>query len=137
IQVEALELLGVIELFARGIGQFRVLMQNLQVQLIGPPTRVRRCSTCHCVFGRAVRERTFCIARHGVLIVNYGRSWVCNGAFRHGTSPWDLCVNVGWVSRQAACGILRRCMSCWIAALSRPGDLREPAYILRLVSPPS
>ena len=42
IQVEALELLGVVERLAHGIGQRGVLVQDLEVQLIGPPVRVRR-----------------------------------------------------------------------------------------------
>ena len=37
IQIEALEFFGVIELFAHRIGQRRVLMQDVQIQLIRPP----------------------------------------------------------------------------------------------------
>ena len=59
IQVEALELLGVIERLAHGIGQWGVLVQDLQVQLIGPPVCVRWGSS-RCVFQRAARERALC-----------------------------------------------------------------------------
>ncbi len=41
IQVECLELLGVVELLAHRIGQGRVLVEDLQVQLIRPPVSVR------------------------------------------------------------------------------------------------
>ncbi len=37
IQVKALELLGVVERLAHGISQLGMLVQNLQIQLIGPP----------------------------------------------------------------------------------------------------
>ena len=42
IQVETLEFLGVVELLAHRIGQGGVLVQDLQVQLIRPPARIRR-----------------------------------------------------------------------------------------------
>ncbi len=42
IQVEALELFRVIELLVHRIGQGGVLVQDLQVQLIRPPVRIRR-----------------------------------------------------------------------------------------------
>ena len=45
--VEALELLSVVEVLAHRIGLGRMLMKNLEVQLIGPPIRIgpgpRRC----------------------------------------------------------------------------------------------
>ena len=41
IQVEFLELLGVVELLAHGVGQGRVLVEDLQVQLIRPPVSIR------------------------------------------------------------------------------------------------
>jgi hypothetical protein len=44
LQVEALEFFGIMELLAHGIGQRRVLAQDPQVQLIGPPLRIRRTS---------------------------------------------------------------------------------------------
>ena len=61
IQVEALKLFGVIECLAHGIGKWRVLVQDLEVQLIGPPVCVRWGSS-RCVFQSAVRKRAFCIA---------------------------------------------------------------------------
>ena len=50
-QVEALCLA---QALAHAIGQGRVLMQDLEVQLIGPPVSVRRAGA------RRVRERAFC-----------------------------------------------------------------------------
>ena len=41
-QVEALEFFGIVEFLAHRIGQRRVLVQDLQVQLIRPPVRIRR-----------------------------------------------------------------------------------------------
>ena len=42
IQVEFLELLGVVELLAHGVGLGRVLVEDLQVQLIRPPVSIRQ-----------------------------------------------------------------------------------------------
>jgi hypothetical protein len=67
IQVEALELLGVIEALAHGIGQLRVLVQDLQIQLIGPPICVRSGSS-RCVFQSAARERALRFVGHGSLL---------------------------------------------------------------------
>ena len=61
IQVESLELLGVIEGLAHGIGELRVLVQNLQVQLIGPPVSRSLAFQPLCVSG-AVRKWAFCFA---------------------------------------------------------------------------
>ena len=41
IQVEALEFLGIVERLAHRIGKVRVLVENLQVQLVRPPVTVR------------------------------------------------------------------------------------------------
>src|SRR5215472_5611070 len=41
VQVESLELLGVVELLAHGIGLEGVLVENLNVQLVRPPVTVR------------------------------------------------------------------------------------------------
>jgi hypothetical protein len=41
VEVEALELLCVVEVLAQRIGQGRMLVENLQVQLIRPPVPVR------------------------------------------------------------------------------------------------
>ena len=59
LEVEALEFLSVIEGLAHGIGQLRVLVQDLQIQLIGPPVCVGWGSS-RCVFQSAVRERALC-----------------------------------------------------------------------------
>src|ERR1700685_3615307 len=61
IKVEAVELLRVVELGTHGIGQGRVLVKNLQVQLIRPPVCVRGPS--HCVSASAARHWAlgFCI----------------------------------------------------------------------------
>src|SRR6266542_664372 len=53
IQVEALEFFRVIELLAHWIGERRVLVQDLQGQLVRPPTRIRRAG----VSASAVRYR--------------------------------------------------------------------------------
>ncbi len=53
-QVEALELLGVVEVLAHGIGQG----QHLEVQLIGPPVSVRDDAASR------VRERALCFGCH-------------------------------------------------------------------------
>src|SRR5471030_154539 len=42
VQIEALELLGVVERLSHRIGQGRVLVQNLQVELVRPPARIGR-----------------------------------------------------------------------------------------------
>src|SRR6185295_8116673 len=42
VQIEALELLSVVERLSHRIGQGRVLVQNLQVELVRPPARIRR-----------------------------------------------------------------------------------------------
>ena len=60
IQVEALELLGVVERLVHGIGQWGVLVQDLQVQLIGPPVCVRSGATRQGVFASTARERALC-----------------------------------------------------------------------------
>ena len=41
IEIEALELLSVMEHLPHGIGQWGVLVQGVQVQLIGPPVGMR------------------------------------------------------------------------------------------------
>ncbi|MCY1177230.1 hypothetical protein D9M73_175300 [compost metagenome] len=45
LEIQRLERLGIIEFTAHGVGLGRVLMQDLQVQLIGPPVAVRRATT--------------------------------------------------------------------------------------------
>jgi hypothetical protein len=40
VEVEALELLGVVEILAHRIGQARVPVENLEVQLVRPPVTV-------------------------------------------------------------------------------------------------
>jgi len=57
IQVEALEFLGVIERLAHRIGQGRVLVQNLKVQLVRPPVFV-------CVCLGPARERAVALTCH-------------------------------------------------------------------------
>jgi hypothetical protein len=60
-----------------------VLVQDLEVQLIGPPVCVAWGSG-HGVLASAVRERAYCIARLDVLIVDYGGSRGLGLAVRHG-----------------------------------------------------
>src|ERR1700694_3391813 len=63
IQVEALELLGVVERLAHGIGQGRVLVENPQVQLIGPPVLIRHGPNRRALV-RPARHRALAIAFH-------------------------------------------------------------------------
>ncbi|MOA11789.1 hypothetical protein D3C78_1317450 [compost metagenome] len=56
IQVEALELRGVIEALTHRTGERRVLVQDLEVQLVGPPICARP-GPSRRVFARATRER--------------------------------------------------------------------------------
>ena len=60
IEVEGLELLGVVEVLAHGIGHGRVLLEHLQVQLIRPPVSVRPALS-------RVRDRTLALLGHVVL----------------------------------------------------------------------
>ena len=53
VQIEALELLSVVELLVHGIVQRRVLVQEVQIQLIRPPLRIGRGPSCG-VFERAL-----------------------------------------------------------------------------------
>src|ERR1700722_7835464 len=55
IQVKALELLGVIERLAHGVGKRLVLVQDLEVELIGPPICVGM-GPSHYMFASASRE---------------------------------------------------------------------------------
>ena len=54
IEVEALEFLGVVELRVHRIGQGRMLVQDLQVDLVRPPFRIVGGP------GRSVIERALC-----------------------------------------------------------------------------
>ena len=58
IEVEGLELLGVVELRAHGIARRRVLVQDLQVQLVRPPVPVRPARV------RLARERALLFVLH-------------------------------------------------------------------------
>ena len=51
LEVELLELLGVVELLAHGIGQGGVLVEDLEVQLVRPPVPVRPASNVVCMTG--------------------------------------------------------------------------------------
>ena len=68
IQVEALELLGVAERLAHGIRQRGIPVENLEVQLIGPPVGIRPGSG-QCVPGRAAREWALRFVCHGLLLM--------------------------------------------------------------------
>ena len=58
IQVEALESFGVVEVSPHGIGLLGVLVQDLQVQLIGPPVCI--CwGSAHCAIASVTRKRAF------------------------------------------------------------------------------
>jgi hypothetical protein len=55
IQVKGLELLGIVECLTQGVGQRGVLVQDVNVQLIGPPGCVVL-GRIGCVFASAGRE---------------------------------------------------------------------------------
>ena len=61
IQVEALEFLGVIELLAHRIGEGGVLVEDLKVQLVGPPVGIGRGSAS------AVRDGALGFGRCGLF----------------------------------------------------------------------
>jgi hypothetical protein len=56
-EVEAFEFLGVVECLAHRIGQSRVLVENLKVELVRPPITVRACPG-------VARERALAVTRH-------------------------------------------------------------------------
>src|SRR4029077_1194994 len=72
IQVESLELLCIVELLAQGIGLGGALVQDVQLQLIGPPACVRW-GTSHRVLARVARERAFTFAFHVVVVSDWVR----------------------------------------------------------------
>ncbi len=57
-EVEALERFGVVKAFVHGVGQGRVLVQDLQIQLVRPPVAVR------CAAAGGMVERAFRFCRH-------------------------------------------------------------------------
>jgi hypothetical protein len=61
IQIEALERLRVVERFAHRIGQGRVLAQDVQFQLIGPPVAVSR-ATPGALLERSTMKRALAFA---------------------------------------------------------------------------
>ncbi len=65
LEVEFLELLGVVERLAHGIAHVRVLMKNLEVQLVRPPVPVRRASA-GCLFICSARYRALAVVSHKV-----------------------------------------------------------------------
>src|SRR5580693_5305027 len=72
IEVEALELLRIIELLVRGIRQGGVLMQNPQVQLVRPPVSISWAS-CQRVFASAARKWALCVTWQNMLLLIRGR----------------------------------------------------------------
>ena len=73
IEIEALEFFGVIELLAHRIGQRRVLMKHLEVQLVRPPVRIG------VGFASAVRYGALAFARD-IVTLGDGRPR-CSGEF--------------------------------------------------------
>ena len=67
IQVEALELLGIVERLAHRVRLGRVLMQDVQPQLIGPPGGVRPGTAPHRGVDCGARERARHFVWHGSL----------------------------------------------------------------------
>ena len=82
IQVEALECLDVVELLAHGIAQGRVLVENPQVQLIGPPVPVRPGPNPGELMG-STRHRALAFAVHilcaRILVVRHRIAGSCRG----------------------------------------------------------
>jgi hypothetical protein len=67
LQVKSLEFLGIIEFLVHRIGQGRILVKDLQVQLIRPPARIRW-GTGHSVTARAMRYRAFGLGQYVGLL---------------------------------------------------------------------
>ena len=59
VEVEAFEFFGVVEILAHWVGQGGVLMEDFQVQLVGPPIGIAACATGHGLLVRTARERAF------------------------------------------------------------------------------
>ena len=71
VEVEGLELLGVVELSAHGAGRGRILVQDVDVQLVGPPVTVRH--PCRAVGHRALALVLHCVLSFGFcLVVSHG-----------------------------------------------------------------
>ena len=64
-EIEALELLSVVEALAHRIGQGGMLAQDVQPQLVRPPVTVRRAAAGH-VFVSPARYRALAIVIHNV-----------------------------------------------------------------------
>jgi len=70
LQVKFLEFLSVVERLAHGIAHVRVLMKNLEVQLVRPPIPDRR-ATAGCLFARSARDRALTVFIHTVSSFRY------------------------------------------------------------------
>ena len=96
-EVEGLELLGVVEVVAHGVGHRGVLVEHLQVQLIRPPVLVGRGpdrrvggvrSVHHGASARAVVDRRGRLGRSLLLLGFVGVvRWLVMGWSVHGRSP--------------------------------------------------
>jgi hypothetical protein len=64
VQIELLERLGVVERLAHRVGLAGLLVQDVEVQLVGPPVGVTR-GAGHGVLADAARERTLGLFGHG------------------------------------------------------------------------
>ena len=82
IQVEPLEFLGVVEPRAHGVGLRRVLVQDVQLQLIGPPVCIRWGSSDH-TLASSTRERALWFGGHGSLL------WVACAQLLYATTLMD------------------------------------------------
>ena len=65
IEVEALELLSVVEILVHGIRKARMLVKDIQFQLVRPPVSVRG-ATASYLFARSARDRTLVLVIHKV-----------------------------------------------------------------------
>ena len=67
LEIEFLELFRVVELLAHGVGQGRVLVEDPEIELIGPPVPVRRSPDLR-VHGSSVRDRAFVFVSGAVSV---------------------------------------------------------------------
>jgi hypothetical protein len=67
VQVELLEGFGVVEVRAHRVGLGGVLVEDADLQLVGPPVGIRR-GACNGVLADIARERAFGFGGHGDLL---------------------------------------------------------------------
>ncbi len=88
-QVERLEFLGVVELFAHRIGQGRVLMKDPEVQLVRPPVPVRRAGRRPPPCSSSPLPGT-CSLRSSPLPFHSLEVWICSWHSLHKPRNWTV-----------------------------------------------